>query len=196
MYDREFETFLLKEVLRGNKVFRGIMIAYGCCSIACAIMAVAAVIIYGRESLTIMLKLLSLMLAFAVACYGARSVARSDMVAVEEMAAALEKPECNVPDDYSDMAKRARDKALRNLRSIKGLIISYGIIAFMLWAATLLFVFLAGIGTNSVDSMMLTLALITFAMALPLTILSVAYIRDLPNYRKYRRRIEEIAPRE
>ena len=191
MDDREFEAFLLKEVQRVSKVYYGIMTAYGFCAAASAVMAVAALFIYGRSSSGIIIKLLMATLSFAVMCFGAMSIARGNKVVIEEMAFALEDTSRRIPDDYSERAKSARYTALRNLKSTRGLIISYGIIAVMLWAAAVLFIFLSIEGTGDIDMMFLLLTVLMLAMAIPLTILSIAYMKDLPNYRKYKQLIEK-----
>ena len=102
------------------------------------------------------------------------------------MAYALKSPECSIPDDYMDETKAARQSACKNLRSIRGLIISYSILAVMLWAVTVLLAYIV-IATDYHRLMMLFLAFVVLSMALGLTILAAAYIRDLPRARKYRK---------
>ena len=192
MYDREFETFLLEHVRRESATYYGIMIALGGCSIACAVMAFAALIIFRVEGAWTEIELLLMFLGFGAACYADRSVARSSKEAAEEMACCLEDPECMIPDDYSREMKSARKEACRKIHHIRGLIISYGILSVTLWAATVLLAALAGIGTPDFSLMMLLIAFIMFGMALPLTLLTIAYILDLPQAHKYRERADAI----
>lgn len=192
MFNREFEAFLLKQVRREKAVYTGIMITFGCCAIACIVMAIAALIIYRIESVGIVIKLLLLFLGFAGICFANRYVTRSGSEAAEEMAYGLEHPECNIPDDYSDETKDARREACRKIHSIRGLIISYGIIAMMLWAVMVLMALLGGIGTPDFSLMFLLIAFVMLAMALPLSILTVAYILDLPTARRYRQLVDSV----
>lgn len=195
-FDRDFEIFLLRQVRREYAMYLGIMIAIGFCSLACALMAVGALVVYGREWIGNSIKLVLLALAFAGGCYANRNIASGSREVAEEMEYELERAESNIaesniPEDYSEEAQDARDRMCRNLRSIKGLIASYGIIAITLWAATALLAALAGLGTSDFSPVLLCAAIITFAMALALSILAIAYIRDLPAARRYREYIAE-----
>ena len=196
MFDREFESFLLEHVRRESAVYYGIMITLGCCAIACIVMAVAALIIFGLSAVVTSIELLILFLLFAAGCYADRSVARSSREAAEEMAYGLEHPECNVPDDYLDETKGARREACRKIHHIRGLIISYGVLSVTLWAAMVLLAALAGIGTSGFSPMLLLVAFVMFAMALPLTMLTIAYILDLPQARRYRESADRILEEE
>ena len=194
MFDRDFETFLLEHVRREHATYYGIMIAIGGCSIACIVMAVAALIIFGfgLETIGIAIELVLMFLAFGAGCLGLRSIVRSCKEAAEEMAYGLEHPECNIPDDYLDETKNARWEACRKIHHIRGLIISYGVLSVTLWAATVLLAAIAGIGTPDYSIMLLLVAFIMFAMALPLTLLTIAYIKDYPESRKYREQADRI----
>ena len=196
MFDREFEAFLFEHVRRESAVFYGIIITFGCCAIACIVMAIAALIIFGTAAIGTAVKLLVIFPIFAVGCYGSRSIARSNREAVEEMAYGLEHPECNIPEDYLDETKDARKEACRKIQHIRGLIISYGILSVTLWGATVLFAALAGIGTSGFSLMMLLVAFVLFVMALLLTILTIAYIKDLPLARRYRGHAERVLEEE
>lgn len=192
MFDRDFETFLLEHVRRERATFYGIMIAIGGCSIACIVMAVAALIIFGLEAIGPVIELLILCVAFGAGCLGVRSEVRSSKEAVEEMAYGLDHPECNIPDDYLDETKGARREACRKIHHIRGLIVSYGVLSITLWGATVLLAALAGIGTQDFSMMMFLVAFIMFGMALPLTLLTIAYIKDYPESRKYREMADQI----
>jgi hypothetical protein len=61
----------------------------------------------------------------------------------------------------------------------------------MLWAVTVLLAWLGGIDKADYNTMLLLVSFITLAMALGLSILTIAYIRDLPAARKYRQLILE-----
>lgn len=191
-FDRDFEAFLLEQIRRESAMYYGIMIAFGCCAIACIVMAVAAPIVFGTGALSISFKLILVCLIFASGCYATRFIARRGREAAEEMAYGLDHPECNIPDDYLDETKNARERACRNLKSIKGLIISYTIIAILLWAVTVLIAFLGGIGTSGFSPLLLCASCVTFAMALALSILAIAYITDLPAARRYRKKIDQL----
>ena len=124
MYNRDFEAFLLEHVRRESAVYYGIMITFGCCAIACIVMAVAALIIFGTEAIGTSIKLLVLFLPFAGGCLADRSIALGSKEAAEEMVYGLDHPECNVPDDYMDETKAARREACRKLHSIRSLIVA------------------------------------------------------------------------
>ncbi len=186
MNDREFEKLLYEQVCREGAMYRGIMIAFGCCGIACAVMAVAAPIMFGLEALGISVKLLLLILLLAGMWYGARHMARSDGEAADEMAYGMEHPECNIPEDYMDETKTARQSAIRTLHSIRSLIVAYSIIALLLWAVTALIAFLSQPGTPSYSPILLLASFLTFSLALALTILTISYIRVIPAARRYR----------
>ena len=55
-----------------------------------------------------------------------------------------------------------------------------------------LFFALAGIGTSDFSLMMLLVAFAMLAMALPLTILAIAYMMDLPETHEYRKSIDYV----
>ena len=76
--------------------------------------------------------------------------------------------------------------------SIRGLIVSYTIIAVLLWAVTVLLVFLGGLGTEDFRLVFLCASVATFAMALGMSILTIAYICDLPAARRYRKMIDQL----
>lgn len=192
MFDRDFETFLLEHVRRESAVYYGIMITFGCCAIACVVMAVAALIMFRLEAIGPVIELLILFLAFGAGCLADRSIARSSREAVEEMEYGLEHPECNIPDDYLDETKGARREACRKIHHIRGLIISYGVLSVTLWAATVLLAALGGIGTPDFSLMLLLVAFVMFAMAMPLTILTIAYIKDYPESRRYRESADRV----
>ena len=191
-FDRDFEAFLLEQVRREYAMYYGIMIAFGFCVIACIVMAIVAPIVFGMEALGISLKLILVCLIFVGCCCTARFIARKSWEAANEIAYGLEHPECNIPEDYMDETKEARDRVCRNLHSIWGLIVSYGIIAILLWAVTALLAFLGGIGTQDFSPMLLCASFVTFAMALGLSILAIAYIRDLPAARRYKNMIDQL----
>ena len=191
-FDRDFEAFLLEQVRREYAMYYGIMIAFGCCAIACVVMAIAAPIVYGLEALSISLKLILACLIFVSGCYATRFIARRSKEAAEEMVYGLEHPECNIPEDYMDETKEARDRVCRNLHSIRGLIVSYTIIAVLLWAVTVLLVFLGGLGTEDFRLVFVCASVATFAMALGMSILTIAYICDLPAARRYKKMIDQL----
>jgi hypothetical protein len=167
------------------------MIAFGGCAAACVVMAVAAPIVFGVKSLGISLKLVLLCAVFVSLAYAVSYMVRADSEAADEIAYGLEQPDWNVPEDYSEETNNARERVCRTLNSIHGLIISYGIIAIMLWAVTVLLAWLGGIDKADYNTMLLLVSFITLAMALGLSILTIAYIRDLPAARKYRQLILE-----
>lgn len=188
MVDWEFEKFILEQVRRERAIYIGMAITFACCAIACLVMAVAAMIIFRAEAFGTCLKLLLLVPMFAGMCIGVWSVTRRDRKAEEEIAYAIDHPESCDPDEYTETTQRARSAACRILRSIRGLIISYGLMALMLWAVTLLIAALAiseGMGYGYLFA-----AFVTFSMALALSILTIAYLCDLPAARRYRQIID------
>ncbi len=191
MTDRDFEAFLLEQVRRESALYYGIMIALGCCAIACIVMAAAAVIVFGRGAIGISFKLIAVFAPFAGGCCASRFIAHKNSTAAEEMVCALEDPEWMIPDDYMDETIDARLEVCHKLKSIRGLIVSYSILAIVLWAAGLLFIFLSELGTSDFDLIMLLVAFVMFAMALSLSILAVAHIMDLPAARRYRQLVDE-----
>lgn len=187
MVDWEFEKFILEQVRRERAMYIGMAITFACCAIACLVMAAAALIIFRKEAFSICIKLLMLAPMFAGMCLGVWTVTRKDRKAEEEIAYAIDHPESSDPDEYTEETQKARSAACRTLRSIRGLIISYGLIALLLWGVTLL------IGALAVSDGMsygyLFVSFITFCMALGLTILTIAYLCDIPNARRYRQMI-------
>lgn len=188
MFNRVFEKFLLEQVRRESALYYGLMVTFACCTIACAVMAAAALILFRTEAVGIIIKLLLVMLIMAGACGGCRTVAQNSREAAAEMADVLADPECDEPADYTEKTEAARQSACRNLHSIRGLIISYSIIGLLLWAVTLLIAFL--VLSDSLSSGLLFVAFVTFAMGLGLIILSVAYLCDLPAAKRYRKMID------
>ena len=110
MFDRDFENLLLKTVRKDYALYFGIFVAFGGCTIACIVMAIAVFFVYGIkiEVLSLSLKILVAFLAFAGSCYALRYKVRSIRAAVKEMTFSLEQPECNIPNDYSEGTKEAR----------------------------------------------------------------------------------------
>lgn len=188
MYDEKFERFLLKQIRRESAIYYGIMFTFACCTIACVVMGVAALIIYRSEALGIILKLVSAIAILAGCCYGSRSMARDLGKAAKDMEYVLEHTEQNALPEYTEETKETRLTVCQNIRSIWGVIISYGILALMLWAVTLLLVCLVLYAGLSYGALLGAFA--TFSMALGLSILTIAYICDLPKARRYRKLIE------
>lgn len=189
--DKDFEIFLIKQVRREYAMYFGIMIAFGFCAAASAVMAIAAPIMFGRGMMSTSLKLIALALFFCGICYADINMLRSISDAAEEMTVGLNHPECSIPDDYTDKTKDVRERVCRNLRSITGLIISYGIISIMLWGAAVIIGALGGFGTDDIDMMFICASLIIFAMALAMSILTISYIWDIPAARRYRELIAQ-----
>lgn len=188
MFDEKFEEFLLEQVRRESLLYYGIMITFACCAIACFVMGVAALIIYGEEAVSIVIRLIGIIVMLVGFCYGCKSVAGKSREAAEEMANVLEHLKDKDQPEYSEETKEARRVACKNLHSIWGLIISYGVIALMLWAVTLLLVCLVVYADLTYGALLGAFA--TFSIALALTILTIAYICDLPAARRYRNLIE------
>lgn len=188
MFDEKYEEFLLEQVRRESLLYYGIMITFACCAIACFVMGVAAIFIYGEEAASIVIKLIGTIVMLVSCCYGSRFVARKSREAAEEMANVLAHLKDKDQPEYTEETKEARRVACKNLHSIWGLIISYGIIALMLWAVTLLIVCLVAYDGLAYGALLGAFA--TFSIALALTILTIAYICDLPAARRYRNLIE------
>ena len=60
MFDEKFEEFLQEQVRRESFIYYGIMITFACCAIACLVMGVAALIIYGEEAVSIVIRLIGI----------------------------------------------------------------------------------------------------------------------------------------
>lgn len=193
MFDRDFEVFIIKNVRRESAVYCGIMIALGGCAIACIVMAFAAVIRFGfgLEAFSTSLKLLALCLFFTGSCYSILSIVRSKRNVSREMAEMLDNPECMIPEQYSEEMQAARRAACRTLKHIHGLIISYGVLSFTLWAAMALFIGLAIIDRSDF-TLMILVAFVMLAMALPLATLTILYMKDLPKAHKYKKNISYV----
>lgn len=193
MFDRDFEVFIIKHVRREGAMYCGIMIALGGCAIACIVMAFAAVIRFGFgiDAVSTSLKLLALCLFFTGSCYSVQSVVRSKRNVSREMAEMMNNPECMIPEQYSEEMQAARRAACRILKHIHGLIISYGVLSFTLWAAMALFIGLA-IADRSDFILMILVAFVMLAMALPLTILTIVYMMDLPKAHKYKKEVNYV----
>ena len=171
-----FEMFLMKHVGRLRVVYAAVALVFLLCAVACMVMAVAAFI--KLHSILKAIVLLFMGAGFVYSALGFRGTSNRYGNAKEEIMDALEDPEFIVPDDYSERTLQIRANTRRTLKSIKGLIISYAVLSVVLWAMVPVLLWASGVtGDFTFTPAIFLLGLLMAAMALPLTILTIAYIK-------------------
>ncbi len=189
MNGREFEEFILMQIKRSNSVHtagRWIYLLLGIVGIVGFIVGVLMGLGVSGG-----LPILVMSIGFLPASIASKSAAASYADAAEDMALCLEDPECAVPDDYSDSTMKMRQSACNTLKSTKGLIVSYGVIALACWVGAVIIVFASDPGGPYFEPGILALSFVLFTIAVVLTVLTVKSIRDLPMARRYARWLEE-----
>ncbi len=189
---KEFEVFLTEQVGRQKTV-------YTVCGWMLVLLTAASVIMFIAGvcmGLSILKGLLLLVLGLGLFASGTslRNAGKSYGDAQEEMEYGLSHPECNVPDDYEDNTKTMRRETCKVLKSLRGLIIAYGLMAAMMWAATpFLFIAAGAIGSSfDFEPILFGFCLVMPAMAIPLTILAIVCLRDYPQARRFMPQILQV----
>lgn len=189
MNNREFEEFILMQIKRSHSIHAAGRWIY----LVLAIAGVVTFIVGITMGLGIAggVPLLIASIGFLPASIISKSAAESYADAAEDMSLCLEDPECVLPDDYDGNTKTMRQNACKTLKSTRGLIISYGIIALGSWVGAVIIVIVSDPWGPFFEPAILALSSVLFAIAVVLTILTIKSIRDLPMARRYARWLKE-----
>lgn len=188
--DKEFERFVLDQVIRFAKTNYRVSKVYILICAACIVMGVLGLLMHKSIWR-------SLIMAFwAVPFWLAKDYYEHDSAACWEAAEIIEKaiddPGFDIPDDYPEDILALRKLVCPTLKNTRSLIAAYGILSLVLWAAAvfLLFVTFAD-GYGGFELWMLIVSLIMAAMAVIITMLTIRSVRDLPAAKKYDRYLKD-----
>ena len=187
-----FESFLLKQVSRLRIVYLACSIVYFLLGIATVVMTVMILIMRLPISKGIFLLLMGAGFFFAGNIY--KGIAASYKAAADEIRYGPARPGSRFPDDYGDSTKQICTDTCYKLKSIGSLIFAYGFIALILWGFTPLMFWASGIFGDSFqfEPVLLAAAFIMPAMALPLTLLAIAYALDHSETKRFMPQILEV----
>ena len=188
---RTFEAFLRGHVRRQQLVNRAISWMYWLMAAACVVMSIAALVMRQGIGGSIFILLIGGGAAASAAAF--RTVSRNYGEAGEEIAYGLEHPECNVPDDYEDNTKSIRKSVCGCLRSVRSLVIAYGLIALLLLGCFPVLLWASGVtGAFDFSPLIFAVSFILPAMAVPLAALSISYLLGYGETKKFMPRILEV----
>lgn len=183
MNDREFEEFILLQVKRSQSIHAVGRWVY-------LLLAAAGLVIFiigmsMHRGLSGGLPILVMSVGFLPASIASKKAADSYGNAAEEIAEGLAQWERDTVDNYTDSTKTTRQNACKTLKSTKGLIVSYGIIALMCWIGSVIVAWAADPGGPDFMPGIFALSFVLVTIAVILTILTIKSIRDLPMADRY-----------
>lgn len=189
--DHKYEVFVLEQAKRYADMNAKCVYIYILLAIACIVMGVVGIIL-GKS----ILKAIVIM-AWSLGFYAAKKyyeLAAADTYKIAgKIEAAINDPDFDIPDQYDDDVLALRELVNPTLKNVISQAVAYGIIALSLWAAAILFFFLAGPGSSDFSFGFLLLSLLMGAMGFALTLLSVRAIRDIPAAKAYEQYLNESA---
>jgi len=183
MNEREFEHFVLMQVKRSQSIHtvgRWVYLLFGLAGIVVFFIGIASGLdLAGGFSFLIA------SIGFLPASIFSKKVAASYADAAKDMEDVLSDPECHAPEDYEENTLDIRKAACNTLKSTRGLIISYGVIALACWAGAIMIVVVSAPGTPDFIPGIFALSFVLFTIAVILSNLTLKSIRDLPMARRY-----------
>lgn len=191
--DKEYEHFVLEQVIRYADLVRASGKVYPILMIASIVMGVLGIILGKSVPKSLIMMLWST--GFYAAMKASQSAADEVLEGAEKIKKAMADPDFDIPDDYPDDILALRSMVCPTLKNVRSQIIAYGVLSVTLWAAALLFFFMMGSGGDEYHIMFLLLFFLMGSMALGITILAVRAIKDLPAARAYENYLNEKAAR-
>lgn len=188
MNDREFEEFILMQVKRSHSIHligRWVYLVLGIGGIITFLIGIITGLDPAGGSAFLIASI-----GFLPASIFSKKTAASYETAAEEMTDILQNPDARLPEDYSERTQKIRQSACMTLKSTRGLIASYGILALACWAGFIIIAIVSAPGTSDFIPGIFALSFVMATIAVFLSVLSLKSIRDLPMARRYARWLE------
>ncbi len=183
MGDRNYEAFLLRQVKRSNTIYT--VLFWLCWLLVAACIAMFIIAMIKHISLAKALALLPAMLGFIAGSSLSKTMRKNYATAMNEMDYGITHLKYRLPEEYSGETRKYRFEAAKALRSLRSLIIAYGILALVLLAGAIVIICAANPGGAWFEPILFVLSGILIAMAIPLAILTILNIRELPASREF-----------
>lgn len=187
--DREYEKFVLKQVLRYADSNKKASYVYVLISAAAVVMAVLVVVLRHEFWAALM------SLGMAAGFFSARRyyIGFSSHVydVAEEIESAIENPDFRIPDDYSEEVQNIRKIVLPTTKNTWSQIIAYGIIAISCFLGGLIIAAVTGPWADGFSVGIFCTSLILFGMGIVLASLSLRSVRDLKMAAEYSEYLRE-----
>ena len=174
--DDKYERFVLEQVERYGDMHAKCAKLYVVLAIACVVMGILGLILSKSIVKSIIVALWSLGFIAAKRYYEAAAADISQ--AADQIRAAIDDPDFDIPDDYPEEILQLRDLVHPTLKNVRSQLIAYGILALTLWAAALFLMILsfsAGAGSDFLLWMFL-ISIILAIMAIAITSAAIFFI--------------------
>lgn len=190
--DHEFEIFVLEQVKRFAGLNARSADVFAALTAVCVIMAVLGIAM-GKGILK-SLCIGAMSVGFIAARRYYLMAAEDVREAADRMQAAIDDPDFDIPDDYPEDIMSLRGMVCPTYKNVVQQIIACGIMAAVLWLATLILFWVSGSGGMS--PLMYLVSLLMAFMSAAITFLTVRALRDLPVARAYEDYLNESAGRD